>query len=92
MRIHFKTLDYQDRKTVRFDAFKMNCDQVSKVFDMNQKAEGDVSLLFQNFSSSLNENVVERSFKESSSQFTVSKEGIKSVWEYGLGISCEIKN
>jgi choloylglycine hydrolase len=87
-KIYFKTLGYTQVKNIAFDAFDFNCSAISKAWEMNQAVQGDVSKLFQDFSLDLNSRMVNRSFDESSSEFTVSEEKRKAHWEYPGSISC----
>jgi choloylglycine hydrolase len=87
-KIYFKTLGYSQVKNVSFSAFDFSCAAVSKAWDMNQSAEGDVAKLFQDFSLDLNSRMVNRSFDESISEFTVSDENRKAHWQYPGSISC----
>ncbi len=87
-KIHFKTLGYPQVKNVAFDSFNFNCSATSKAWNMNQPIEGDISSLFQDFSLDMNSKLVNKSFDESSSEFTVGEEGRKQTWQYPAGISC----
>ena len=87
-KIHFKTLDYSQVKNVAFASFNFNCSTTSKAWDMNQPIAGDISSLLQDFSLEINRKVVNKSFDESSSEFTVSEEGRKQTWQYPGTISC----
>ena len=87
-KIHFKTLDYSQVKNVAFASFNFNCSITSKAWDMNQPIAGDISSLLQDFSLEMNRKVVNKSFDESSSEFTVSDEGRKQTWQYPGSISC----
>ena len=88
-KIHFKTLGYAQVKTVAFASFDFKCPAISKTWDMNQAAAGPVDKLFLYFSMEMNSRLVNKSFDESSSQFTVSDEGRKETWQYPGTISCE---
>lgn len=87
-KIFFKTSGYSLIKNVSFSAFDFNCMSISKAWDMNQVAEGDVAKIFGDFSLDLNSRMVNRSFDESSSEFTVSEEDRKAHWQYPGSISC----
>jgi choloylglycine hydrolase len=87
-KIYFKTLGYPQVKNVAFAAFEFNCGAISKAWDMNQAAAGDVVKLFQDFSLEFNSRMVNKSFDESSSEFTVSEEKRKAHWQYPGSISC----
>jgi len=87
-KVYFKTRDYPGIKNLSFPAFDFNCKSTPKAWNMNQLADGNISSLFVDFSLEMNSKIVNQSFDESSSQFTVSEEGRKSVWQYPASISC----
>jgi choloylglycine hydrolase len=87
-KIHFKTLGYPSVKQVDFSGFDFNCLSTPRSWEMNQAGEGNVTGLFRDFSLNLNSNLVNRSFDESSSEFTVSPEERKTHWQYPGSISC----
>ena len=88
-KIYFKTLAYSQVKNIAFSTFNFNCSAISKAWDMNQAGEGDVAKLFQDFSLDLNSRMVNRSFDESISEFTVSEENRRTHWQYPGSISCQ---
>jgi hypothetical protein len=90
-KIHFRTNTFGDIKSVSFQAFRFDCTAVSKVFDMNQKATGEVNNSFKEFSIEVNRNLVEKAFEESAPHINASAEGRKSSWEYPITISCNKK-
>lgn len=88
-KIYFKTLEYQQVKMIAFDAFDLSCSSVSKAWDMNQTGAGDVTKQFKDFTLEMNSQLVNKSFDESSREFTVSSENRKKHWEYPGSISCQ---
>ena len=87
-KIYFKTPSFPSVKSVVFSAFDFGCAAGSKAFDMNQPGKADISKSFRDFTLDMNQHLVDRSFDESSSQFTVSKEGRIETGQYPAGISC----
>jgi penicillin V acylase-like amidase (Ntn superfamily) len=87
-KIHFKTLGYPSIKDIAFSGFDFNCFSASKSWEMNQAGEGDVTGLFNVFSPDRNSKMVNKSFDESSSEFTVSPEDRKMHWLYPGTVSC----
>ncbi|MBC7874809.1 MAG: linear amide C-N hydrolase [Ferruginibacter sp.] len=87
-KIYFKTLGFPAIKNVAFAGFDFTCMTTSKAWDMNQAGEGDVTKLFGDFSLAMNSRIVNRSFDESTTEFTVSEEGRKETWQYPGNISC----
>lgn len=88
-KIYFKTLAFSSVKNVAFAAFDLRCSSSSKTWDMNQAGAGDIAKLFRDFSLDMNSNIVNKSFDESSSQFTVSKEGRKETADYAGSVTCQ---
>lgn len=87
-KIYFKSLGFPHVKDVAFSAFEFNCSVSSKVLDINKAGDGDVAKFFTDFSLETNGRLVNKSFDESSSEFTVSEEYRKRHWQYPGNISC----
>ncbi len=87
--IRFKPNRFTDIKTVALSSFDFACTAAAKAWDMNQKASGDISKKFENFSTAMNQKLVETAFRESSSQIKVSEETRRVVWQYPAGINCQ---
>lgn len=87
-KIFFKTADFSEIRHFAFKGFNFNCSATPLAWDMNQVGVGDITKVFIPFTMELNRQIVERSFDESSSQFTVSEEGRKETWQYPAGITC----
>jgi len=87
-KIHFKTLAYPAVKNISFSAFDFNCMSSPRSWEMNQAGEGDVAKLFKDFSLDWNSRLVNKSFDESSSEFTVSGEDRKIHSLYPGLVSC----
>jgi penicillin V acylase-like amidase (Ntn superfamily) len=87
-KIHFKSLDFPAIKEVAFSAFDFNCSAPAKAWDMNQAGQGNVTASFVDFSLDLNNKLVNRSFDESTSQFTVGEQGRRETWQYAGKITC----
>jgi len=87
-KIYFKSKGFEKIKDVSFSAFDFNCSSSAKAWELNQDIKGDVAKLFGNYSEDLNRKIVEKSFDESSSEFTVSEEGRRQTWHYPAGIYC----
>jgi len=86
--IHFKTNRFKQIKTVSFSAFDFNCSANSKVWDMNQTANGTINNLFENFSPAINKRIVETATKESESNIFISQKNRERLWQYASGIKC----
>lgn len=88
-KIHFKSLGFPQVKYIEFSVFDFTCSSTAKAWEMNQALTGDIVTLFGNYSEELNRKIVEKSFGESRSEFTVSEEDIRETWRYPAGISCK---
>lgn len=87
-KIQFRTNRFKQIKIVNFSAFDFSCTTTSKVWDMNQKANGTVNNLFQNFNTDINKRIVETAAKESESRVSISQINRGRLWQYALGIKC----
>lgn len=87
-KIHFKTLDFPVVKNIAFSAFNFSCSAPAKAWDMNQAGTGNVVASFIDFSLDLNNKLVNRSFDESSSQFTVGEQDRRETWQYAGKMTC----
>ncbi len=87
-KIYFKSLGFPQIKNLAFSAFDFTCSVAAKAWEINQNVTGDISKLFSNYSAELNRKIVEKSFQESRSQFTVSEDGIRETWQYPAKIDC----
>lgn len=88
-KIYFKTREYPAIKNISFSAFSFVCNSASKSRMMNQAGEGVVDHLFTDFSLAINRELVEKSFEESKSQFSLSAERIRETWQYAGRIDCK---
>jgi choloylglycine hydrolase len=61
-RIHFRTLQAPQIKTIDAKAFDYSCGSTVKIFDMNTKTAGDVTAKFSDYSQRANRDLIERSF------------------------------
>jgi hypothetical protein len=86
--IQFKTDRFKQIKTVSFSFFDFSCSANSKVWDMNQTANGNINNLFQNFNNDINKRIVETAAKESESNVSISQKNRERLWQYASGIKC----
>lgn len=87
-KIYFKTLGFSQGKNIAFSAFDFACHSPSKAWDMNQAGTGNVAGSFLNFSLDMNQRLVNKSFDESVSEFTVSQESRSRHGQYPGTVSC----
>ena len=61
-KIHFRTLQSPQIKTIDTKAFDYSCGMAVKMFDMNSKESGDVTAKFTDYTRKANRALIERSF------------------------------
>jgi len=61
-KIHFRTLQSPEIKTIDTRAFDYACGSTVKIFDMNAKQKGDVTASFIGYTRKANRDLIERSF------------------------------
>lgn len=61
-KIHFRTLQAPQIKTIDAKAFDYSCGSIVKILDMNAKAAGDVTAKFTDYTRKANRELIERSF------------------------------
>lgn len=86
--IQFRTNRFTQIKTLNFSAFDFNCTSVSKVWDMNQVASGNINKLFETFNAAINNKIIQTAAKESSPEVKISKESQDALSKYPEGIKC----
>jgi hypothetical protein len=62
MKVHFRTKDRRDIKTIDMHFFDYGCSSPVSTFDLNSTETGDVSPLFKPYTRAANRNLIERSF------------------------------
>jgi penicillin V acylase-like amidase (Ntn superfamily) len=62
MKVHFRTKDRAEIKTVDMHFFDYGCSAPVSIFDLNTTETGDVSPLFKPYTRAANRNLIERSF------------------------------
>jgi penicillin V acylase-like amidase (Ntn superfamily) len=61
-RIHFRTLQNSQIRTIDTTAFDYSCGTVVKIFDMNSNVSGDVTAKFVDYTRKANRDLIERAF------------------------------
>ena len=61
-RVHFRTLQNSQIKTIDTKAFDYSCGTVVKLFDMNSNVSGDVTAKFVDYTRKANRDLIERAF------------------------------
>jgi choloylglycine hydrolase len=88
-KIYFKTEKFQQVKSVSFSSFNFSCNTASKVLDMNRAEQGNVSTYFANYSTGVNNLILEKTIKQSSPQIEVSQEEKQAIKSYPDTIYCK---
>ena len=87
--IQFKTNRFRQIKKLNFSSFDFTCTSISKAWDMNQPANGNVNSLFENFSTSINKRIVETAAKESEDRVFISSQNRERLWQYASSVKCQ---
>lgn len=87
-KIHFRSSDFKQVKIVDFSRFDFSCTTKAEIFAINQKQQGDVSSLFTSFTAEANRTVLEKTARESYSQWQLSDAGKETILEYEGKIKC----
>ncbi len=87
--IQFRTNRFNQVKSFNFSAFDFNCNSVSKVWDMNQAATGNINTRFENFSTDINRRIVETAASESNGEVSINQKSREALWQYAPGIKCQ---
>lgn len=86
-KIWFRTKGYTELKELAFSSINMDCKVTSKTGELNQHIGGNITSRLSDYSDVFNRKIVERSFTESRSEFTVSDETVGRVWRFpGLSL------
>jgi penicillin V acylase-like amidase (Ntn superfamily) len=88
-KVYFKTLDYPTIKNISFDSFKWECSASAKSWNMNQAGAGDIASYFSDFTIDVNTELVNKSFDESASEFTVDPDRRKLQFNYPTSVICK---
>ncbi len=88
-KINFKTADFKTIKSFSFTAFDFSCTTTPKMFDMNQKAAGDISANFILPNKKVKVAAINKAVTESSQYITITDAEKKLLVEYEDGIKCK---
>ncbi len=78
LRIHYKTMQNPDVRTLCIETFDFDCNTPAKVLDVNARITGDTKIAFQDYSYELNKKMTDRFLN-----------AIKQVGKYTIDISAE---
>jgi choloylglycine hydrolase len=88
-KIYFRTIGFRDIKELSFSSVDFSCRENSKAWLLNQAGKGDISNSLIDFSIDLNRTVVNQSFDESRSEFTVGEKGRMETSLYPSRLICQ---
>ncbi len=88
-KIYFKTEKFQQVKSVSFSSFNFSCNTASKVLDMNKAEQGNMSTYFADYSTGINNLILEKTIKQSSPQIEISQEEKQAIKSYPDTIYCK---
>lgn len=87
-RIHFKSHDFVDVKTVSFSSFDFACTSAPKMFNINQIGRGEVSNLFKNYSIVDSKPITEAAINESKNEVNIPEAMKDAILNYTREIKC----
>lgn len=87
-KIHFKTRDFQEIKSVAFAGFDFSCSATPQALNMNQLLKGEVNENFIAFNNDLNRKILEQSASESKSRVSITEKETEKQLAYPATISC----
>jgi penicillin V acylase-like amidase (Ntn superfamily) len=87
-KIHFKTEENKNIKTIQLSMFDLACNQPAKMFNMNQDVKGDVSKQFVLNDKKLKKQIMAQVVQESSSRVPISKKEEEELLVFEEGVSC----
>jgi penicillin V acylase-like amidase (Ntn superfamily) len=88
-KIWFKTADNKGIKTFDFTAFDLSCKQPSKMFNMNQAGNGDISKQFTLSDKKIKQQVLHQAVTESSQYVTITKKEEEELLTFEDGVACK---
>lgn len=88
-KIYFKTEQFQQVKAIPFSSFDFSCKTVPEMVDMNRSGKGDISNSFTAYSKEINQLIVEKSLKQSSSRIVIEDEEKRATIAYPDAILCK---
>jgi choloylglycine hydrolase len=88
-KILFKTARNTDIKTVNLNAFNFSCTSPSKMYNMNQEGNGDITSDFILPDTQLKQKIVDRAFSESSKYVSISDKQKEELLSYEMKMKCK---
>ncbi|HEV8282880.1 MAG TPA: linear amide C-N hydrolase [Chitinophagaceae bacterium] len=88
-KINFKSHGFSTIKTISFSSFDFNCSSTSKMYNINQNQNGEVSALFKNFSINESRPILETAVQESKKEVSISNEAKEAILNYSKEMKCK---
>jgi choloylglycine hydrolase len=88
-KIWYTTQRFNQRRSISFAAFDFSCESTSRHININGMEQGDISNLFNDFSNTLNQQILENAALQSSSQVPFLKPQIEAILAYPAAIICK---
>jgi penicillin V acylase-like amidase (Ntn superfamily) len=88
-KINFKSYGFSTIKTISFSSFDFNCSSTSKMYNINQNQNGEVSSLFKNFSINESRSILETAVQESKKEVPISNEAKEAILNYSREMKCK---
>ncbi len=88
-KIHFRSMQSADIKTIDAKSFDYSCGTAVKIFDVNSKETGDVTAKFADYTRRANRNLIERAFNGTPFLKSVPPASRDELAEFSESFSCE---
>ncbi len=88
-KIWFRTLRFKQTRSISLAAFDFSCHIPSKHININGRESGDISKQMTEFSTQINQDILEKAAKQSSSTVAISSQQISGISSYPNTIICK---
>jgi choloylglycine hydrolase len=88
-KIHFRSMPSPAIKSIDTKSFDYSCGSTVKIFDVNSKESGDVTLKFADYTRAANRDLIERSFNGTPFLKAVSPASRDAMAQFSENFSCE---
>jgi penicillin V acylase-like amidase (Ntn superfamily) len=88
-KIYFKTDNYQDIKSLGFDAFNFECTSAAMAINMNQPMQGNINDQFTKFTDELNRSIISKAAEESKENVNIPPDAVEANVVYARNIKCK---
>lgn len=88
-KIQFKSEGFSTVKTVSFASFDFSCSSVTKMYNINQSGQGEISSTFINYSVEKNKPLLEAAIRESKDYVQITDKEKESILSYAREQKCK---